>query len=261
MKNQPVVFDLSLNLARQALYRFAGLSLLDPKEGAWQKLDALRDDRILVEAAAVFRDAVRARTATSDEVESTLRTVDPRFVLSRLPDSRQTLNRDYENSFGLLVSSNCPPHEMEYVNSKLTFQRSNLLADISGFYTAFGFAVSETHRERPDHIVLELEFMASVIALERQAAEMKSADAAWHRQVCRDAQLRFLQEHVGSWVPAFGKLLAQQNGNGFYAAAGEFVAAYVAAERQLFQLPPTPSRIRPSMEERPEMCEGCQLAG
>jgi TorA maturation chaperone TorD len=261
MKKQPKAFDLSLNLARQALYRFAGLSLLDPRDGAWQKLDALRDDELLREATVVFRDAVRALAAVSQDLHSLITIVDPSCVLSRLPASSQALNRDYENSFGLLVSSNCPPHEMEYVNSKFTFQRSNTLADISGFYSAFGFAISDAHRERPDHIVVEFEFMASVIALERQAAESGLPDAATHEQVCRDAQVRFLEEHLGWWVPAFGKLLAQQAGNGFYAAVGEFVAAYVAAERQLFQLLPTPSLIRPSMEERPESCEGCQLAG
>ena len=39
--------DPALSMARQALYRFAALSLLDPKCGSWEQLDALRDDPVV----------------------------------------------------------------------------------------------------------------------------------------------------------------------------------------------------------------------
>ena len=173
--NSPIVaFDLSLNMARQVLYRFAGLSFLDPRAGAWQRLDAIRDDSLLFDAAALFRDAVSAEPSIETAGEHRLAIVDPELVLTRLPKSAEELNTEYENTFGLLVSSNCPPYEMEYVNSKFTFQRSNTLADINGFYHAFGLTGSETNPERPDHIVVELEFMAMLLGLERGAAGLDS---------------------------------------------------------------------------------------
>lgn len=260
MSSPTTAFDLALNMARQALYRFAGLSLLDPRAGAWDRLHAMRDDALLFESATLFREAIATQSQLA-EASDHLAEIDPQLVLARLPYSLEALNAEYENTFGLLVSSNCPPYEMEYVNSKFTFQRSNTLADISGFYRAFGLTGSETNPERPDHIVLELEFMATLFDLERGAAGLDSATAAERQQVCRDAQTHFLREHLGWWVPAFGMLLAKQNGDGFYAAAGEFLSAFIVAEQELLGLPPTSNRVAPTREERPEFCEGCELAG
>jgi TorA maturation chaperone TorD len=260
--NSPTdAFDLSLNLARQALYRLAGLSFLDRRAGAWERLVAIRDDTLLFDAAALFRDAVCAAPSTNMAEGNSAPLVDPQFVLARLPNSADALNIEYENTFGLLVSSNCPPYEMEYVNSKFTFQRSNTLADISGFYRAFGLTGRDTNPERPDHIVLELEFMATLLGLERGAAGLVSVTAAQRQKICRDAQVKFLQEHLSWWLPGFNMLLGQQNDGGFYAAAGAFTAAFIAAEQTLLGLPPNSQRVAPTSEVRPEFCEGCQLGG
>jgi TorA maturation chaperone TorD len=261
MSGSTVAFDLSLNMARQSLYRFAGLSLLDPRAGAWDRLCVVRQDALLFEAAALFREAAVEQSTPAGTSADSIDRVDPQLVLAHLPSSTAALNAEYESTFGLLVSSNCPPYEMEYVNSKFTFQRSNTLADISGFYQAFGMTGSETNPERPDHIVLELEFMATLLGLERGVTGLDSVTAVERQQVCRNAQSRFLQEHLAWWVPAFSMLLAKQNGDGFYAAAGQFVDALVAGEQQLLGLPPTSMRVAPTSEERPEFCEGCELSG
>jgi TorA maturation chaperone TorD len=252
--------DPAVNMGRQALYRFTALSFLDPRSGSWEKLTALRTDRLLIEAAALIRGLQGARPAELARGERPFEMLDPSVVLDRLPDSPQALNAQYESTFGLLVSSNCPPYEMEYVNSKFTFQRSNTLADINGFYHAFGLTVPEGRPERPDHIVLELEFMACLLTLEREAAADGAAGAARRRQICRDAQCRFFETHLAWWLPTFAELVARQNVNGFYAAAGSFLAAFIAAEGALLGLPPVTGRVEPTTEERPELCEGCALA-
>jgi TorA maturation chaperone TorD len=253
-------FDPVVNMGRQVLYRFAALSFLDPLAGAWEKLTALRNDPLVIEAAALMRGLQAAKPAELARGERPIEMLDPAVVLACLPDSRQALNIQYENTFGLLVSSNCPPYEMEYVNSKFTFQRSNTLADVSGFYRAFGLSVAETPPERHDHIVLELEFMACLLGLERGAAAADGGSAAQRRQICRDGQSRFFETHLAWWLPTFGELVARQNPNGFYAAAARFLGAFVATERALLGLPPASGRVAPTAEERPEFCEACELA-
>ncbi len=147
--------------------------------------------------------------------------------------SPSRLNEAYERTFGLLVSGTCPPYETEYVNSKFTFQRSQQLADVSGFYTAFGLEPSSQHPERQDHIVLELEFMAFLLGLERRAAESDELESGERVAVCRDALERFLEQHLAWWVPTFSKLLSMEDPEGYYGALARFLAAFVPAERAL----------------------------
>ncbi|MEX0704367.1 MAG: molecular chaperone TorD family protein [Planctomycetales bacterium] len=253
---EPVV-----NMARQALYRFAALSLLDPRAEARERLAQIREHPLLDEAAAVLRDLREAVPPTRSPLERPLADLDPLRVLERLPDSDGEHSAHYERTFGLLVSNACPPYEMEYIPEKLTFQRSNMLADINGYYRAFGLAISEQNPDRPDHVVLELEFMAFLIGREREAGE---ADDPSRREewaaICRAAQARFLREHLAWWTPAFARLLDHEDPGGFYAAAGEFLAALIPAERGVLGVETVARPTAPSSAERPEACEGCELA-
>jgi len=260
-RTESPAFDPALNAARQAISRFAALSLLDPRAGAWDQLDALRDDATL---AAAFDWISALPEALPDELgwgERTPSELNAGRVLERLPQARQTLNDQYESTFGLLVANACPPYETEYIDGKLTFQRSNALADVSGFYRAFGLTTSSLHRERHDHVVLELEFMAFLLGLERQAASDGHVQRRQQRvAVCRDAQTRFFREHLAWWLPAFAKLLRWEGRGRFYEAVGELLAAWVPAERAILGVPPVARAAAPSSLERPEACEGCQLA-
>lgn len=258
--NPRAKFDRALNMARQSVYRFAALSLLDPRSGSWKLLDELRGNRVLADAAAFLRQLPQVRGQTLGFGERCYDDLDPRRVLGRLPKTEQALNAQYENTFGLLVSGACPPYETEYVDSKFTFQRSNALADLNGFYLAFGLKISSQFRDRPDHVVLQLEFMAHLLGMERRAAEAATINAD-HRGVCCDAQARFLSEHLVWWTPAFTKLLVLANPRGFYGAAGEFLAALIPAERAIMGLSLASNRpTAPTSDERPELCEGCALS-
>jgi len=253
-------FDPALNLARQSLYRFAAVSLLDPRVGAWQQLNELRDGNFLADAAELIRSEPAAKTETLAVAERPLDELDPERVFAALPDNEASMNAEFERTFGLLVSNACPPYETEYIDGKFTFQRSGGLADISGFYHAFGLRTSEQHRERSDHIVLELEFMAILLRLEHQAIEQGSSGSEERATVCRDAQQRFLREHLTWWVPVFCRLMGHENSGGFYESVGTMLAAFITAERSMAKIEATRGPVQPSTLEHPEECEGCSLA-
>ncbi len=68
------------------------------------------------------------------------------------------------------------------------------LADVAGFYRAFGLRV---HHERPDHVVAELEFLATVLGREAAARRDGHDDAA---ATCDRAVRSFVRDHLGPWI-------------------------------------------------------------
>ncbi|MCE9552896.1 MAG: molecular chaperone TorD family protein [Planctomycetes bacterium] len=254
-----VAWDPAVSQARQILYRFIAMALADPRAGAWLELTSLPNNSLLNDAADLLRNEAAAASAELALGEQPLEELNPAPVVARLPASRHALNELFESTFGLLASSTCPPHETDYINSKFTFQRSHALADVSGFYQAFGLEPSPQRREQHDHIVLELEFMAFLLGLERRAAECGDQGGAQRAAICRDAARRFLHEHLAWWAPAFGRLLGRENPGGYYEAVGVLLGALIAAERSLCGIEHPRVGAAPSSVERPEECEGCQL--
>jgi putative dimethyl sulfoxide reductase chaperone len=90
----------------------------------------------------------------------------------------------YETEYGL-------PHE---------FRQSQELADISGFYQAFGFKLGGILRERPDHIIVELEFLY-VLCLKEALAQIEQN--THNAEISREAQCAFITDHIGRWAPLF----------------------------------------------------------
>lgn len=254
--------DPALLLARQSLYRFLALSFADPRTGSWAVLDGLRRNPLLSAAAALIGAAPGARPAQLGLGEQPLAALAPAEILSRLPASEAELNAEYEATFGLLVTSACPPYEVDYIPEKFTFQRSNALADIAGYYRAFGFAVSGRHPERPDHVALELEFMSLLLGLHARAHADAPSPGREREAVCLQAQARFLGQHLAWWTPALARLLDRENPGGYFAAVGKVLAAFMPAERGLLavEIPPRTAEPQPSAIERPEACTGCAWA-
>jgi TorA maturation chaperone TorD len=246
-------------MARQALYRFCALTLLDPRTGGDEQLADLRRRGLIDAAAELVRREPGAKAESLALGEHRLSNLRPALVRVHLPRSRSAFNELYERTFGLLSSCACPPCEAEYIFGKHDFQRSQTMADVSGFYRAFGLQPSRRHPERHDHIVLELEFMAFLLGMERRALQSQEPDAHEKAELCRAAQQRFMREHLAWWAPALGHILSREDAHGFYSAAGVFLSALIAAERALLNVPPPTSRAAPSAIERPEECEGCQI--
>jgi len=71
------------------------------------------------------------------------------------------------------------------------------LADIAGFYRAFGMAVPH---DRPDHVVAELEFLA--LALLHETDALAGGDRQ-RLDVLGDVIRSFLRDHIGGWIDAW----------------------------------------------------------
>jgi TorA maturation chaperone TorD len=96
----------------------------------------------------------------------------------------------------------CPINETAYVRR----DKGALLADICGFYEAFGFERDETCGEKPDHLVSELEFSAILLVMLTHATGSGADDAS---DTTYTALLAFWQDHLMPWWPAFSHRLEQ----------------------------------------------------
>lgn len=136
----------------------------------------------------VQQACLRARIAvdTLDALFGTLADIDA------LRDARDRL-------LGHSVRSDCPPYELEYCQAEV-FQQSQTLADIAGFYNAFGLQLDGPLAERHDHLVAEWEFLCILAFREFQASRTSDAPSS---EICRDAQRAFLRDHAARWMPAF----------------------------------------------------------
>ena len=250
----------ALLLARRACYRFVALALADPRTGTYCELADPTTRELITQAAEILRDEDAAVARPLALGERPLADFNPSKALARLPSSAGEFNELYEAKFGLLGGSKCPPYETEYVPSKLIFQRSNMLADIAGFYSAFGLQPSSSNPDRPDHVAIECEFLAQLLHLQWLAIQDAGPAAQAQAEICQDALRRFLDEHAAWWLPAFAKLLGHQDSGGFHEAIGQFLAALIAVERALAGVAPPNQCAEPTPIEHPDECSGCELA-
>jgi nitrate reductase assembly molybdenum cofactor insertion protein NarJ len=158
----------------------------------------------------------------------------------------------YETEFGL-------PHE---------FRQSQELADIAGFYRAFGFQAGGSRHERPDHLAAELEFMYLLALKEAYALENGLVEQAG---ICQQAQCAFLRDHLGRWVGLFNASLRQSSetrlgvsaNDSLYLDLAQLAQEFIASELQRLGLQLEEGSL-PEMKPTPFnpdfSCAGCAAA-
>jgi TorA maturation chaperone TorD len=81
----------------------------------------------------------------------------------------------------------------------------------------------------PDHISIELEFMAALAGQEARAfGDEDFAEAS--RRI--GLQKKFLTKHLGKWAPAFCREVAERSQLPFYREIARLSTAFLKAERQ-----------------------------
>jgi nitrate reductase assembly molybdenum cofactor insertion protein NarJ len=95
------------------------------------------------------------------------------------------------------------------------------MADIAGFYKAFGVAPD---RERPDYISSELEFMRLLTIKEAKALMNNEAANA---EICLSAQKKFLNFHLGRWIKTLSQIA---DTFAFYHILCSFLNTWIDAE-------------------------------
>jgi TorA maturation chaperone TorD len=247
----------AIDLARECMYRFLAAALSDPGSERWRLLLDFENQELAREAADLLR--AEAQPVSLGCGELSREALDVRPLLLETVRPLAELRAEYDRVFGLVPSRECPPYETEYHPSSETFFRSQQLADVAGFYRAFGLDPSRAEPERPDHVALELEFVAFLLLKKRLAlaSGAPDEDIAERVSLCEEAERTFFREHLAWWIPSFTRGLRRKAGSGFYVEAGRVLAALLPVERARFGLEAPRLSLPASLIERPEEQAGC----
>ncbi len=180
----------------------------------------------------------------------------PSAELGEWPFDLEGLQHEHRMAFGL-VGSLC--YETEY-GLPHEFRQSQELADLAGFYNAFGFALGGRVHERPDHLSVELEFM-SILALKEAYAAVKATPE--QVEICLDAERKFLQEHLGHWIGLFAQSMAKNAPESPFTALARLAETFIGADAERFGVTldrKSLAEVRPTPLGPEISCEDCSVA-
>lgn len=231
--------NLACDVARRDLYSFISAAALPPSDRAFELIRDAQFRNAFCGAVNLMRVSPSFHPPSLGPVEIHPSEFSPEDLARSADDS---IGQTYEVLFGIGISKDYPPYEVEYCSNPDTTYRSQQLADVAGFYRAFGLDRAEDAHDRADHLASEAEFMAILIT-RTIYARTQGLDSG-HIEVCLDAQRQFFKDHLGWWLAPFGIALEKRAGRGFYAEFANLLRAFVAAERAVFGLPPFPEITR-----------------
>lgn len=152
-------------------------------------------------------------------------------------------------------SSN-PLYETEYGRAR-AMVKGHELADISGFYLAFGleFPPDATNKDMVDHIAIELEFYALLLLKHQALAENNNQEGT---EVVHDARVKFMQDHLGRFAAAIMKRPGVA-GNRFYSTVFGWCNELIQAECLEIGAQVIAAEWVAGEQEEEEVC--CKLGG
>ena len=263
----------AINSARICLYRFLSAVLSDPRTARWEILEEKGFQDTSVAAADLLRGLPEAVPGILAPGELSPQMLDLRELIGWVNEGPEKCTEAFDLTFGLVLSKECPPYETEYCRQTFCVYRSHRLADIAGYYHAFGVEPSPVSPERHDHVANELEFMAWLIAKELHANETAIKDASEKMRTCRKAQRSFFEDHLAWWAPAFafalrrkvdgidGREQLAEKPESLLGLAGFLLAGFVAFERVVLGVEPPTELVGPNPSEESEAdqtCGGCE---
>ena len=228
-------------LARSAAYRALAQALADPTPEGLARL-AEEDLPFALAVADALPGPVRDALAEVAEAFSGA--------------SPEDVEREYRRVFTHVHSADRPAFETD-LTTRDVWGQARELADLAGFYRAFGMA---TRGERPDHVAVELEFLQLVSYKAAWAAARGDPEGL---AVCARAEEGFLSDHALRWMPELAARLAAAGGP--YGAVGRALGALLReeAERRGIPVPeaprpggPAPADPAGGPDEEVGLCEG-----
>lgn len=238
--------SIDLALVRSCIYRFLAQAFTYPDFENWRELCSSQRLEAFTRATQIVG------------VDAEFRTVRQVLDLTHF----DAFEQDYIACFGHAARGSCPINEIEYGDIKADplFQ-PHRLADLAGYYRAFGVELTTDSGERPDHLCVELEFMSVLAA--RRAFGLEHQHDADAIRVGVDAERGFLRHHLGRWTPAFARRVRQAAVHPPLIGIATFLESFIRLECSRAGIEPGSHDLllRPVDEQAESLCASCALAG
>jgi DMSO reductase family type II enzyme chaperone len=239
--------EMAIALARSEVYRWLSLGVRYPDEAVKRQLQLPERRQRLLEACRVLEDSKGHHL--TDLAEGLVRHLWQHAI--------QEIETSYIRAFGHIARGRLSLYETEYGDGQ-ALRAVHELGDIAGFYRAFGLEIGRAVGERVDHAGVECAFLHVLCYKEAYAIAHHGPQ---QHEMCREAQARFLREHLGWWMPSMARRVLDLYAGTFYAAWAELTLAFLAQERQRFGLPHVSEHLglrtpEPSLEAG---CMSCSI--
>ncbi len=144
------------------------------------------------------------------------------------------LQQEFHDLFRVPLGRYVMPYEAVYRDERVVGEaraRGLLMGPstlaVMAAYRESGLHVSSEAGELPDHVGIELSFMALLCGREQEA--WQAADQEGARRIMRREQ-RFLEEHLLRWVPALSRRIAENAQTDFYRGVALLTEEFLLAD-------------------------------
>ena len=207
---------LQQSLARAGLYRLLAGAWVYPTDTRLEHLAGIAETLAVAFPLPQLREPLATLSAAA-------RSADPAAVAD-------------EHVFLFDRQVHCSPYEGAYGDGPQLAGKSAALADIAGFYAAFGLGPADVRPDMEDHIGAELEFMSALALKEAWALGAGDAEGV---EITRHAQVTFLRDHLGRWAETFADDVVAATPLPYYAAAAALLKIWIRAESDRAGTTPT----------------------
>lgn len=152
------------------------------------------------------------------------------------------LRQDYMDLFAVPTSRYVTPFEDVYreISTGGEIQKGPLIGpqtiSVRKIYRLAGAEMSQTCKELPTHIGVELAFMSFLCEREAEAIYNKEGEWLWDQGKMEDMdpiryrgfQIRFLQDHLNEWFPQLSQLIQANANSHFYRGIALLTEAFLS---------------------------------
>ena len=141
----------------------------------------------------------------------------------------ENIVQEYHDLFKVPLSKYVAPYESVYRNGHLNGQSA---MDVNKIYKRLGFQIPHEYYELPDHIGIELAFLATLCKEEQKAWTDKNVKLA--RSLLK-TENRFLEEHIICWLPELCNKIYKMTRNNFYNGMARITLDFLQYDNTIFK--------------------------